>query len=148
MCVPGTLTEMHTQMQAAHLFADHAAGNAHKTYTHIHTSPPPSRLATARERQLRQPITSSSKVIADAEQGDDDDARKRRRQEQALDLSAIPKKLSYRPGRHGLASLKDETKEKDSWVSSDTAEGMSAERILKRTVNSDCHKVNEPGHSD
>ena len=150
MCVSGVLTAAHTKMQAANLFADHAAGTAHSTYTHIHTSPPLSRLATASERQLRQSITSSSKAIADAEKGDDDDARKRRRQEQVLDLSAIPTKLSYRPCRHGLASLKDvekeKEKEKESWVLSDTAEGTSAERILKSTEYRGCHTVNELGH--
>jgi hypothetical protein len=103
-------------------------------------------LATARDRQLHQSITNSSKAIADAEQGDDDDARKRRRQEQALDISAIPKKISYRPGRHGLASLKDVKKEKESWTLSDTAEGTSAERILKSTVYSDGYTVHELGH--
>ena len=146
MCVPGALTALHTQMQAANLFADHAAGTAYNTYTHIHTSPPLSRLATARDRQLHQSITNSSKAIADAEQGDDDDARKRRRQEQALDISAIPKKISYRPGRHGLASLKDVKKENESWTLSDTAEGTSAERILKSTVYSDGYTVHELGH--
>ena len=91
-----------------------------------------SQLAIDRERQLRQRIGHSSTAVADAEYADEDEKRKRRRgadtreqqtRKEALELSEIHKRHTYRPDGRDL----------NSWISSDTAERTSADSRLSLT---------------